>query len=639
MKIWKIWGHFPYFRIFFQKKKYPLISLYSIDKGRKERFLTLERVFGDMALFVSPPINELHLLRQPLTEGERLVFDLFHDHLPPGWEIYVQPHLNGLRPDFVLLHPSVGIAVFEVKDWDLDAMDYWVEKRPCKSPILRAKKDGKPFPIQSQNPVEKIHRYKQEIQELYCPRLNQRAGFVVITAGIIFPFAKGERVKALLSPCLDHRGMSQYPQYYPVSGMEPIRAGRLESVFPESVRRGSTYMSEELAKDMKNWLIEPDFSSSQRRPLELDRNQLSLVSTRTASGYRRIKGPAGTGKSLILAARAAELLGKGKKVLVVTYNITLLHYLMDLAVRWPASSGKTRKDITWLNFHYWCKRVCQESDHEEEYRTLWRDHFANHNSMESDLSSIDDDDVKDVLSNKLPNLVSSIIDEDEDGIIPRFDAVLVDERQDFLPSWWNVLRKVCREGGEMLLVADATQDIYGRAKSWTDEAMIGAGFRGGRWVELKSNYRLPPKALTFVRAFAERFLPMDMVDLPESAQGDLDIYPCILKWVQTRSDRALEVCKQELLAMAPNADPELLAIPDITFLCESQKFGRKLVAELGGKGLKAVHTFGQNKHDTRRRKIGFYMGDSRIKATTLYSFKGWESIALVKTDTKPHKVE
>jgi len=103
-------------------------------------------------------------------------------------------------------------------------------------------------------------------------------------------------------------------------------------------------MREELAKDMRNWLVEPDFSSAQRQPLELDRNQLSFVKRRTASGYRRIKGPAGSGKSLILAARAAELLGEGKEVLVVTFNITLLHYLMDIAVRWPASSGKTRKD-------------------------------------------------------------------------------------------------------------------------------------------------------------------------------------------------------------------------------------------------------------------------------------------------------
>tara|TARA_R110001606_G_C15179796_1_gene629186 strand:- start:19 stop:225 length:207 start_codon:yes stop_codon:yes gene_type:complete len=65
-----------------------------------------------------------------MTAGEQQVFRLFHEHLPKEWEIYLQPHLNGLRPDFVLLNPNVGIAVFEVKDWNLGAMRYlrWSQK-------------------------------------------------------------------------------------------------------------------------------------------------------------------------------------------------------------------------------------------------------------------------------------------------------------------------------------------------------------------------------------------------------------------------------------------------------------------------------------------------------------------------------
>ena len=53
---------------------------------------------------------------------------LFHQKLPAEWGIYVQPHLNGLRPDKVLLHPRVGVAVFEIKDWDLRAMRYYAKK-------------------------------------------------------------------------------------------------------------------------------------------------------------------------------------------------------------------------------------------------------------------------------------------------------------------------------------------------------------------------------------------------------------------------------------------------------------------------------------------------------------------------------
>ena len=77
-------------------------------------------------------------------------------------------------------------------------------------------------------------------------------------------------------------------------------------------------------------ITEPDFSSTQRTPLPLDTNQRSLAETRTDTGYRRIKGPAGSGKSLVLAARAARLANEGKSVLVATFNITLWHYLRDL---------------------------------------------------------------------------------------------------------------------------------------------------------------------------------------------------------------------------------------------------------------------------------------------------------------------
>src|SRR5258708_6564589 len=121
--------------------------------------------------FVSPPVKDLLNLRQPLTPGEKMVFDIFNQHFGPKWEFYIQPHLNGLRPDFVLLNPDVGIAVFEVKDWNLSAMHYGIDKREGKPPLLWAEKDGKRFSLQKDNPVEKVHLYRNEIFDLYCPRL------------------------------------------------------------------------------------------------------------------------------------------------------------------------------------------------------------------------------------------------------------------------------------------------------------------------------------------------------------------------------------------------------------------------------------------------------------------------------------
>ena len=104
---------------------------------------------------VDPPLEELDKLRQPLTSGERRVLDWFLQILPPRWEIYIQPHLNGLRPDFVLLHPENGLAVYEVKDWSLQAMEYFV-KDTGRGPKLMGRRGGKEFSLSANDPVAKI---------------------------------------------------------------------------------------------------------------------------------------------------------------------------------------------------------------------------------------------------------------------------------------------------------------------------------------------------------------------------------------------------------------------------------------------------------------------------------------------------
>ena len=238
-----------------------------------------------MPRVVSPSRDQLESLRTPLTSGERRVFELFDSRLSNDWEIYVQPHLNGLRPDFVLLNPEVGIAVFEVKDWNLDLMDYRTEKRGGSSrPHLVATKDGKAFSIEASDPVLQVYRYRQELMDIYCPRLEQGAGFAAVTAGIVFPFAPEAVVKKLLAPSLERRGMDKFPSYTPVTGAESLSAGSIEKVFPESSRQYSKVMSEDMAKDLRCWLVEPQFASEQRETLPMDRQQIWLATTRTPSG-------------------------------------------------------------------------------------------------------------------------------------------------------------------------------------------------------------------------------------------------------------------------------------------------------------------------------------------------------------------
>jgi len=503
-------------------------------------------------------------------------------------------------------------------------MQYYAEPvGPDRQVLMARDGNGKTFSREAENPINKILLYKEELFDLYCPRLDNRAGFAVITAGLIFPCSPRSEVERVFGPFRDaHDGMREYPNYYPLAGAEEVTSGNLDSIFPESRRQSSQVMSSVIADDLRGWLKEPFFSQEQRTPLELDARQRELAATRTDTGYRRIKGPAGAGKSVVLAARAASLAAKGKHTLVVSFNITLLNYLRDLAVRHDASRSVIRRQIDFLNFHYWCKRVCLDTGHGEEYKRLWA-------------SSSDGDELQagPVLSEGLPSLMQQLYHQDAGhNAMPRYDAILVDEGQDFRPSWWQTLRLALNPGGEMVLVADKTQNIYATAAAWTEDTMANAGFRGP-WAELKISYRLPPAVVPLVSRFAEKFLTDEEIDIPQVERRDsqmefAEFFPVELRWVQVRKPASgLDACFSELRRMMQRLRTDT-AVPDITVLTGTE-LGRSLADLLTAEGVHVLHTFDKDKQNSRRQKRAFFQGAARIKATTLHSFKGWEARHLV----------
>lgn len=376
----------------------------------------------------------------------------------------------------------------------------------------------------------------------------------------------------------------------------------------------SKVMNAEMANDLRGWLREPDSSREQRRPPNLNARQRSIAHRRNETGYRRIKGPAGSGKSVALAARASWLADKGKRVLVVCFNITLLNYLRDLTVRYAAPRSVIRRQVEFLNFHHWCKRVCLVSGQKERYQGLWA---SSPDERELDTAS--------VLNEDLASLMMTLYQEDAGEEMPQYDAILVDEGQDFRLSWWRVLRHALKPGGEMVLVADKTQDVYGTASAWTERAMKGAGFRGP-WGELRTSYRLPRRVVPLVREFAGQFLTNHEIDVPEEAQMEFaDLSPAELRWLHVRSSSdALDACDAELRRMMTRLRGDT-AVPDIVFLSDSVAFGREFVVRQERKKLHLRHTFAKDDRDARRQKLAFFKGDARIKATTPHSFKGWEA--------------
>lgn len=567
-----------------------------------------------MPRVISPPLHQLDALSTPLNDGERQVLHFFDNVLPDAWEIYVQPFLNGLRPDFVLLNPSVGIAVFEVKAWSTEAY----ETRDLPPDLFKRGSNQR-----IDNPITKISRYKDELIELYCPRLNTtsgRAGLQAVTAGVIMTRSSDRQAQELFAPLLSP-DMRKFRSYYPISGRDSLASGDIVSVFPESQRATSHFMNEEMAEDLRHWLREPAFSREQRQPIRLDARQLAVATRRTPGGLRRVRGPAGSGKTAALAARAAHLAAEGRQVLVCSYNLTLINYIRDLAAQYGRTQGISAKNIAYLNFHRWCKRVCHQLGFSREYEAIWSNRSE---YTHADRLSKRTDDAVD---NRVPNLTRTALKQAGHPIDSvMFDAILVDEGQDWRPEWWNTLRLVLREGGEMLLVADMTQDVYGTAERWTEQAMVGAGFRGP-WFRLEQNYRLPRKLTPLLRQYAAQFLPGGEADVPQSVQQELDLAQVALRWRQTTRLDLANTCVEEIVAQMGCPQP-LTAISDITFLADND-LGRDVVEMLGDRGIEVTHTYDENSYRAQRQKMAFRQGVGKIKATTWHSFKGWESAQLV----------
>lgn len=574
-----------------------------------------------MGRVISPPKDEWDRLRQPLENGERRFLEYLDENLPREWEIYIQPHLNGLCPDIVILHPRVGIGVFEVKNWDFSAMKYDVEKKQNgKVHLYAMDRQGQKISYVRKNPVDQLLLYRKEILDLYCPILNKKGYSIVVSCGLVLPSATIDDAKRLFHPIFESRNRKLYApteseqhNSYIVFTRENFNKSFNEN-FPSGINRSySKFMNPVIAQQLRVWLVEPEANKEQREPLNYNAQQYKFIKERTESGFRRLRGPAGSGKSVVVAGRAATLLRENKTVLIVTFNITLLNYLQDMAVR---EYSKIRSDATWINFHYLCRRICYDAGLDAEYASLFQE------AKESGLDFPD--------NNEICNLVNQALDIAEPE---QYDAILVDEGQDFNPQWWEILKRLLTTGGEMLLCADTTQDIYDSADLWTDDVMKNAGFRGA-WAELKQTYRLPDNLIPLVNRFAETFLPQEKVIKSESKnsqQGSLDfgvIDEATLIW------KNISVLNQEVFIDVfkdfRNKVIELnLSNSDITILVQSHAIGMVICKSLDKLGFKYIDIFSNDPIESRQKKMFFFKGDTRIKVCTIHSFKGWEAKALL----------
>ena len=68
---------------------------------------------------------------------------------------------------------------------------------------------------------------------------------------------------------------------------------------------------------------------------------------------------------------------------------------------------------------------------------------------------------------------------------------------------------------------------------------------------------------------------------------------------------------------------------DVVLITDGILLGRAVTQALRSDGLRVTDTYARDSRRARAQKLWFFKGDARVKATTIHSFKGWESRALV----------
>ena len=155
------------------------------------------------------------------------------------------------------------------------------------------------------------------------------------------------------------------------------------------------------------------------------------------------------------------------------------------------------------------------------------------------------------------------------------------------------------------------------------------------WV-IRGAHQQPRPLCVLAERFVETFLPDVENPRPTPPQDELDFGTEHLKWVQVNPGDEASACTFALLEIVETSDPPV-AISDLTLIVDSSKVGHQVMDMLQQqKGIRCIDTLDpitgsefERETEGRRKKLAFFKGDARVKVTTMHSFKGWESKALV----------
>lgn len=344
------------------------------------------------------------------------------------------------------------------------------------------------------------------------------------------------------------------------NGIRTARGRR--GMSPEEARR----LTAELTRDLGFvQILGVRIARDAKQLLQVTQEQYEILADLELNTRVMIEGPAGTGKTVLAQEFGKRLIKQGKSVLLLFYN---------KAIAKKVRAAFQREDtITVTTFSSYAKRLIEKED-----PIWWKSH----------------DDKDDQFWNEL--LFEKLMDIPTDKH-KRFDAIIVDEGQDFKREWFEYLETclVSAEQSKYTVFLDKHQDIFG---NWNSFPCKPTPFRK----VLTKNCRNTVNIIEFLKSI----YPVDMTAFEHS--------PCGISVIDRESSSAVHEQSQITKDIIELVTVQKIQPGTIVILLNSEKEASSLnnTKQIGSFPLQSTIP----NYDSNTRAVYY---------STIKSFKGMEA--------------
>ena len=527
--------------------------------------------------------------------------------------MYIDPVINEVAVDFIIVRPNRGLLLLNVFEENLNN---------CQS-----SKDGKEISVLDgsgavvktyQSPIELINlcqiSIKDGIEELLMSTIESSRNFGLIKKVVVFTANDNNKVR-------DFFGISSDQiNYTYLFGNEFISKKSVSQGLYTQIGliNSSSYFDDAVKRKIAK-ILSPSWHSYQEGKTGVEPKGAQKKLAVSQNAHQKISGVAGSGKTHVLAARAVNAMKRtGGDVLVLTFNITLANYL-------KYRLSEIREDFSWEKIDIY------------PYHQFFRIR-ASGCQLHVDFGAYD--------------RLSFFYDTPTHK---RYSAIFVDEVQDYTTEWLRiVMQNFLLPNGEFVVFGDPKQNVYHRPIDSNGDIRLGV--IGGVWnKELSTGRRFTnPRLATLATTFQAKFLsnqPIDTISTTTSLDNTLNFQ--IVTYYNMRGSFTMENLVSKLTEIINNSnnDPKDFVVlasyskllqtidskyrettgeeTEITFVSTEQYERLKELHKVSDEH-PASWKFNRDYEALGRTRKQLFTTDKRcLKLSTIKSFKGWESPSVI----------